>query len=646
MKKRGNHPKTGFPDRMIPLVPAALLTIALFFSLFYNGVNGPYQFYACTGLCAALIIIAAHHGFKHFQAPHGASLAFLGLFFGFFVYTAISLQWSSFFYGSYIHFWTLLSLCFSFIISDYLCRNDTKAPFYMLSAILLVAGFLCLLAGKQFMAVGLGSDGLRASFINPNSLAGFLNLALLPLIALSLTCENKKWFAAHGLLAAVLFIVLLLTKSHGALYSFAGAALVLLALLFPITKRRPLRIAVLAGGFLLLTAGMETFKSGGDSYIAPKTGAASSTEARLSTWDITLEMVLDKPFLGRGLATYRYYFPAYRGDRDIGNAGIFAHMDPLQLWAELGITVPVIFYVLLAIGGYLSLRTWKRLQNEADKALFAGSLCAILAVIAHTHITFHLYIMPLLIGLGILLGIWFFLVRKTESEKAKTLSLPLRRSVSIMLLFILFINALHGSSQSASQVFVLEKVKTAGLRGDHDKALRYLEFLRLWSLGTNPNAYMFAARTNIAALENAALTPAHRDSIAKQTRGLLDKTIAVHPRSVHARYDIGRLAMITGNQKEAEDAYSSALELNAGFLPARARLAALYRSQGTHGQAKTVLQSGLRKGFLWNYPYDALADMRDVARKGGYTEIEEEITRHINTLKQWSQNDRAMALKR
>src|SRR5690606_13058497 len=87
--------------------------------------------------------------------------------------------------------------------------------------------------------------------------------------------------------------------------------------------------------------------------------------------------------------------------------GYFAHMDPLQFWAEMGIAAPLLFYAILIS---ILLRTIRAMRAAGDdvarRAEILGPFCALLAVTLHTHISFHLYLPCTLIVLGCFLAYW------------------------------------------------------------------------------------------------------------------------------------------------------------------------------------------------------------------------------------------------
>ena len=116
-----------------------------------------------------------------------------------------------------------------------------------------------------------------------------------------------------------------------------------------------------------------------------------SDEGRLETYRSTLRMIADNPWLGTGLGTFAWAFPAYRSP-NISTWGIWdrAHSTPLELASDLGLPIAalivVAWLVILAVLIH-GLRTRRR-----DLILPLGALAVAILGLAHSSIDFSLQV--------------------------------------------------------------------------------------------------------------------------------------------------------------------------------------------------------------------------------------------------------------
>lgn len=125
-----------------------------------------------------------------------------------------------------------------------------------------------------------------------------------------------------------------------------------------------------------------------------------------SRWNVylsTVDMIKDHPWLGTGLGTFRWAFPAYRSS-EISVIGIWeqAHSSPLELTAEMGIPFGI---VVVAAWGLVLTILWRGiLTRKRDEILPLAAFWTATAGVLHSLIDFSLQVPGFSIVVFALLG--------------------------------------------------------------------------------------------------------------------------------------------------------------------------------------------------------------------------------------------------
>jgi O-antigen ligase len=124
---------------------------------------------------------------------------------------------------------------------------------------------------------------------------------------------------------------------------------------------------------------------------------------RLPTYQATLSMIGDHPWLGTGLGTFAWVFPAYRGN--VGTSwGTWdrAHSTPLEIAAEMGLPLAAIVIASwMSAFAVLAFGLWSR--NRDHIVVIAALATAALAIL-HSLIDFSLQIPGVAITIFALVG--------------------------------------------------------------------------------------------------------------------------------------------------------------------------------------------------------------------------------------------------
>jgi O-antigen ligase len=280
---------------------------------------------------------------------------------------------------------------------------------------------------------------------NPNFLAPFLLFCLILSGFMLATAASMQIKIVHCLSAALLFVGILISQTMATLICMPVIALILGIAFMRAGHVSGLKVTATVLGVVLLISGsiFGTTLLGGEFHNRVMTWVRSAKlgqidhllNGRYFLWLSTWEMILDKPFLGHGLATLRHN--AFRYQANVPDLDYFeftkqyflmheAHNDYLQVWAETGL---VGLCLLLAGLGIYSRRVWRyhctgsefgegkqetlgeKTAEKAqsilakDRRLFAGAWTTIvLAGMANALANFPLYLSNLLVILAMALA--------------------------------------------------------------------------------------------------------------------------------------------------------------------------------------------------------------------------------------------------
>lgn len=608
------------------------LLIALLAALRFNGVDLSWYALALSALFVAL-------GVRVFQAygqglglPRDALPVVLTLFWCWLGVTAI---WSPTTYLTLINVWWVGSLPFAFWLYR-LAPGPEPLWRWLFPALVLLGGALAVYALVQFTL--LHADP-RATFLNRNSLAAFLNLLALPLAAIYLCTPtaglSDKWRqdglsrrpwrrlidrSAPVLLPVVLLLlvtVIGLSRSRGAMLGlFLGSGILLYAAVLQTSSAAPWRrLAVLA---MVLFAGLGIADVLREGQVLTRLMSLDQPQLagadRFLIWGPSLHLLWQHVWLGTGLGTYWLFWPPYRLPMD-SSAGFYVHNDYLQLWIETGLPGLLLWLAVLGASIRLYVRLLRNSAAATRHVLEAGGLLGGLAAMAlHSFFTFNLYTQPILLLAGILLGRFHYLATlPTAAPVTPSPSLHItpqrfmtRRGYRLLVILIFTLPLMQFASLALALNFV-DRARHALAERHLAVANARLTRAELFAPGLDTIWYMHA---DLAVRAMHGLRPGSQDAQRKTLYRLaLDKLAhaqADNPLRAQTFTVRGNLYAdnpdLAGAQAFAlaQAQYTHALALDPRHLPARMGLARLLSRQDQTLRALQVLKAGL--GY-W-YPPD------------------------------------------
>lgn len=247
--------------------------------------------------------------------------------------------------------------------------------------------------------------GWRAygTFYNPDHFAGFLELCLfstLGLVASVLPSRERflRWrdrlYSLSGKERNILFLIILcaglmllgiiFTKSRTGIFStFVGFVFYILC--FTQSKRQSVavrRATYLVAGMLIISAylGLETiierYKMAGVD-LDPEYGS------RGSLWRTSLIAVMEKPFTGSGIGTYRFVYMKYQPVH-LQSYFTHAHNDYVEAMVEFGIAGIIVIVAGFFVYYRKILNEWRGRHNPWARGLTLGALAGLLSVAVHS----------------------------------------------------------------------------------------------------------------------------------------------------------------------------------------------------------------------------------------------------------------------
>ena len=258
------------------------------------------------------------------------------------------------------------------------------------------------------------------SFINPNNLAGFLELAFgLVLVRGLLMHRNKGSVEAFAVRRMVIiYVALMALMGIGISLSRGGwlATVVGLAILAVWGDWRARmhwgRFAGVAVGIILLGLiawKIAPYRVARALTIVDKDGGVSvgfadkTLNSRLFLWKSTLSIIRENPVFGTGVASWQWMHPKYRNPQ-VRTHTDYAHNDYLNLLSDYGVVgFGLMLWVFVAFFRQAVKTSDARLPSE-ERSWTVGAVVGVTAVLVHSILDFNLHIPGNAFALAVVMG--------------------------------------------------------------------------------------------------------------------------------------------------------------------------------------------------------------------------------------------------
>ncbi len=587
------------------LTQASALCVAgaLSLAVFYHGPQIPLLAGAQFLLIAwvVLSLMASYSGIRMPLTPVSVTLSLFWLWLG------ISLGWSAVPVTSIINFWWVGSLVLTFWAFT---LSPERGQLWSYLARFAVVGALGLCA-YALVQLSLWRLPPRSTFVNIHSFAALMMLIALPLGGYFLRAwyrhARPKVLYALGASLFMLFFTIATTEGRGTALSILLGMAVLAALSLRTVGTKPVitLLGLLLGAYA--TANLLLHGGFGASRLTTLIDPASAGVPRFLIWRGSWELLMANPWWGIGLGTYYLAWPPYRDPAD-ETLGFFVHNDYLQLWIEAGL--PAVVLLLGVFAGVLIMfaRLLRHARFGAAARLEAlGLFAGLLAVAAHSFVDFNLYILPISIGAGLVLGRLHQCAAEVLRPRAWMLQpmrlVQLRAYRIIVVLLALFplsyFAALGVSDYLYKRGFALA---AAGMLVEADDAFTWAERLlpgddKVLTMHADLYRHVLgrlprANQPERVTLYHAALEMLQEAESANPYRPLVH---SVRGRLLHEHPDLAGADW----RARVEAAYTKALALDPRFFATRMAYAHLLIDAGREEEAMRILRAGLK---YWYYP--------------------------------------------
>ncbi|MBR1092299.1 O-antigen ligase family protein [Bradyrhizobium manausense] len=199
----------------------------------------------------------------------------------------------------------------------------------------------------------------------------------------------------------VCVVAMFMTRSRaGSVASLIGWGVVGASYFHPVLRSRKGILTVLVGSVVGAAIGVQ-FLGGG---LAERIGVEGvSDEGRWYAYQSTWHIIQSAPWLGKGLGSFPWVFPAYRSP-NVSVWGVWdrAHNTLLEIAAEVGVPMAAVIVVAWIVIG--ALLVGKVLRQKGDVTVSAVALGMLVAASLHTMVDFPLQIPAFALVFFVLLG--------------------------------------------------------------------------------------------------------------------------------------------------------------------------------------------------------------------------------------------------
>lgn len=271
-------------------------------------------------------------------------------------------------------YWKIILMTFAIAI---LVRTPQQLAFTL--KIITLAGVLVGIVAIQNKLGGIGLvEGTRVTIGrelgsmlgDPNDLALVLMFPTSFAVGLLVTHQLPWHQRLIGFIAIpILFWAIIATQSRGGLLGIM-AVFGIYGLQRIKSKVLLISIAIIAGGFLFVVAGISDRASGG----AAEAGVDASAMGRLYAWEAAFKMALTNPLTGVGLdnfySNYFYYSPHWDG---LNHAVHSTWFGVLAETGFLGLSVFIALIVVLIKNANRTLQSVKAVKDRIDPAIYTSA---------------------------------------------------------------------------------------------------------------------------------------------------------------------------------------------------------------------------------------------------------------------------------
>ena len=303
--------------------------------------------------------------------------------------------------------------------------------------------------GRPELYNGRGSG----SFVCPNHLAGFLEMALGLLAARAMILRREsqsiersailKILTIYGVIMATLGIAISLSRAGWVATCIGMSALLVLAgWRFRLTITRVVLAFLLIAFVGLFLWSVEPLRN----YFIKSVKVDDQTSqislgdptmgGRTSMWRGTLELIRERPLLGSGIGSWQWVYQKHK-DHRILSFPEYAHNDYLNLASDYGL---IGFAIVVAVFISFFMHAWRAVKSARTseaRAFAIGAMVAVISILVHSFFDFNLHIPANSLFLALIMGYTAAISARKDEEALKPLGPVLRCAISLGILALL-----------------------------------------------------------------------------------------------------------------------------------------------------------------------------------------------------------------
>ena len=452
----------------------------------------------------------------------------------------------------------------------------------------------------------------NATFLNRNTLAALVSLALIPASGYFLLEEKQRpWKILNNKVLSSILIILILTifiiTGRGASLSLLlGLSILFIALRKQLNKTQLYSfITIIIIAFLLSSLSryfMPDLPQGFTERMMSLQQISEAGNPRFIIWKSLIPLFNEMPWYGFGLGSLWIFWPPFRSANDT-SAGYFAHNDYMQITLEAGYPGILLLLCLLLFVLIYFIRTLKNNNNHLSliqRVELVSLFAALVTFAAHSFLTYNFYILPLLIIAGL------YLARFNQLITLNSSSIKTFPALKVYFKPVMFVISLTGLIFILSSYFL-----SVSLSSHYNKEAKKLMLQNKYQ---DSNALFLKAQTLAPLMDNPFFS--HADLLRRGANKLLsiekynqatallslahnklnkaEELNPLRPQTHHIRGLIYERDQI----EKAKTEFEKALKLDPRFLFSRIRLAKLLHQQNQLKKAMEVLYDGVN----YNYP--------------------------------------------
>jgi O-antigen ligase len=324
---------------------------------------------------------------------------------------------------------------------------------------------------------------------------------------------------------------------------------------------------------------------------------------RLTIWEASLRLLPQAPWYGTGIGVYWLLFPRVQNPEDLSR-GFNSHNDYLQLLIEGGVPAILFLAAIIALSAMAMVRLWRSRETPASSAVTAAGLFAgLVAFWLQSTIQSNLYLLPLSLIVGLMLGRFHDYVRVVDDQSADRRRFCISGTPLFWAFVATSVTGLASLALTSAAAHYYERGTAAFLQNDLPGTDDAFDAARS-IVPVFDTVHIAQADLNVKRLfVTAAANDAQRSALTAKTEKILEESRRFNPLRPDIYLLRGHLylsnARIDANQQvaAAKAAYEQALALDPKFSEARVALSVILARTGDPVGARQMLEQGM----VYNY---------------------------------------------